>query len=84
LKFLTPDPVGPALPSKGIKESSRTLKRAEARGLFPRRVPIYPGASTKGWPEIIIDQHLEALADKCRTAAAANDRRSKPKGCKAR
>jgi hypothetical protein len=62
-KFLVPNPTGPALPEKGIKESSRTLKRAEARGLFPKRVPIYPGAATKGWVESVIDEHLEALAE---------------------
>jgi hypothetical protein len=66
MKFLIPNPKGPALPEKGIKESSRSLKRAEARGLFPKRVPIYPGANTKGWPECVIDQHIEALADMSR------------------
>jgi hypothetical protein len=70
MKFLVPNPTGPALPEKGIKESSRTLKRAEARGLFPRRVPIYPGAITKGWVESVIDEHLAKLADlsKCSSA----------------
>ena len=47
MKFLVPNPTGPALPEKGIKESSRTLKRAEARGLFAKRVPIYPARSQK-------------------------------------
>jgi hypothetical protein len=65
MRFLVPAPKGPALPEKGIAESSRTLKRAEARGLFPRRVPIFPGAATKGWPECVIDEHLEKLAAKC-------------------
>ena len=70
MKFLVPNPTGPALPEKGIKESSRTLKRAELRGLFPKRVPIYPGASTKGWVESVIDEHLAKLADlsKCSSA----------------
>jgi len=68
LKFLVPNPTGPALPEKGIKESSRTLKRAELRGLFPKRVPIYPGANTKGWVESVIDEHLEQLAQMSRVA----------------
>jgi hypothetical protein len=68
VKFLIPNPKGPALPEKGIKESSRSLKRAEARGLFPKRVPIYPGGNTKGWVELVIDQHLEKLAEKSRAS----------------
>ena len=68
MKFLVPSPVGPALPEKGIRELSRTLKRAEARGLFPKRVPLFPGANSKGWPEVVIDAHLEKLAEQSRSA----------------
>ena len=51
---------------KGIPYSDRQLKRLEARGAFPKRVPLAVGGSIKGWPSTVIDQHIEALADKCR------------------
>ena len=50
---------------KGIPYSDRQLKRLEAKGLFPKRVPL-AGGSIKGWPESVIDQHIEALADMSR------------------
>jgi predicted DNA-binding transcriptional regulator AlpA len=52
-------------PDKGIPYSDRQLKRLEAKGAFPRRVPL-AGGSLKGWPEIVIDQQLEALAEMSR------------------
>lgn len=52
-------------PEKGIPYSDRQLKRLEAKGTFPKRVPLAGGA-IKGWPEVIIDQHLEALAEMSR------------------
>jgi hypothetical protein len=62
LKFVIPRPHGPAIPEYGITLSSRQLKRAEAAGHFPRRVAIYPGASVKGWPSVVLEEHLESLA----------------------
>ena len=52
---------------KGIPYSDRQLKRLEAKGAFPKRVPL-AGGSIKGWPEVVIDQHIEALADMSRAA----------------
>jgi predicted DNA-binding transcriptional regulator AlpA len=52
---------------KGIPYSDRQLKRLEAKGTFPKRVPI-AGGSIKGWPEIVIDEHIAALAEKSRAA----------------
>jgi hypothetical protein len=52
-------------PEKGIPYSDRQLKRLEAAGKFPKRVPL-AGGSIKGWPEIVIDQHLEALVEMSR------------------
>jgi hypothetical protein len=66
MKFVIPRPHGPAIPEYGITLSSRQLKRAEAAGHFPRRVAIYPGASVKGWPSIVLDEHLAKLAEKSR------------------
>ena len=66
MKFVVPRPHGPAIPEYGITLSSRQLKRAEAAGHFPRRVAIYPGASVKGWPSVLIEEHLEALAQMSR------------------
>jgi predicted DNA-binding transcriptional regulator AlpA len=54
-------------PEKGIPYSDRQLKRLEAKGTFPKRVPL-AGGSIKGWPESVIDQHIEALADMSRAA----------------
>jgi hypothetical protein len=51
---------------KGILYSDRQLKRLEQKGAFPRRVPLAVGGSIKGWPESIIDEHFEKLADKSR------------------
>ena len=52
---------------KGIPYSDRQLKRLEAKGAFPKRVPL-AGGSIKGWPESVIDQHIEALADMSRAS----------------
>lgn len=52
---------------KGIPYSDRQLKRLEAKGVFPKRVPL-AGGSIRGWPECVIDQHIEALADMSRAA----------------
>jgi len=52
---------------KGIPYSDRQLKRLEAKGTFPKRVPL-AGGSIKGWPEQVIDQHIDALADMSRSA----------------
>jgi predicted DNA-binding transcriptional regulator AlpA len=52
-------------PEKGIPYSDRQLKRLEAKGTFPKRVPLAGGA-IKGWPEVVIDQHLEGLAEMSR------------------
>ena len=52
---------------KGIPYSDRQLKRLETKGVFPKRVPL-AGGSIKGWPECVIDQHIEALADMSRAA----------------
>jgi predicted DNA-binding transcriptional regulator AlpA len=49
---------------KGIPYSDRQLKRLEAKGLFPKRVPL-AGGSIKGWPESVIDQHIEKLVEMC-------------------
>ena len=67
MKFIVPRPKGPAIPEYEINLSRRQLKRAEAAGHFPRRVPLYPGASMKGWPSTVIDQHIAKLAEKCVT-----------------
>jgi len=50
-------------PDYVIPYSSRQLKRLEAKGLFPRRVPIAPGCAIKGWPSIVIEEHLKKLAN---------------------
>jgi predicted DNA-binding transcriptional regulator AlpA len=55
-------------PEKGIPYSDRQLKRLEGKGSFPKRVAL-AGGSIKGWPEVIIDQHLEALAEMSRCHA---------------
>jgi predicted DNA-binding transcriptional regulator AlpA len=47
---------------KGIPYSDRQLRRLEAKGSFPKRVSLAGGA-LKGWPETVIDEHLEMLAD---------------------
>jgi predicted DNA-binding transcriptional regulator AlpA len=52
---------------KGIPYSDRQLKRLEAKGTFPKRVPL-AGGSIRGWPEVVIDQHIEALADMSRAS----------------
>jgi predicted DNA-binding transcriptional regulator AlpA len=52
---------------KGIPYSDRQLKRLEAKGTFPKRIAL-AGGSIKGWPEVVIDQHIEALADMSRAA----------------
>jgi hypothetical protein len=65
VKFLVPNPKGPALPEQGITLSSRQLKRAEAEGKFPRRVALYPGANVKGWPSSVIENYLAELARQC-------------------
>jgi predicted DNA-binding transcriptional regulator AlpA len=52
---------------KGIPYSNRQLKRLEAKGAFPKRVSL-AGGSIKGWPECVIDQHIEALAEMSRAA----------------
>jgi predicted DNA-binding transcriptional regulator AlpA len=59
MKFLTFEALKPL---KGIPYSNRQLKRLEAKGAFPKRVPL-AGGSIKGWPEVVIDEHLEKLAD---------------------
>jgi hypothetical protein len=48
-------------PRFGIPYSNRQLKRLEAAGKFPRRVPLVEGGSFKGWPEVLIDEHLARL-----------------------
>ena len=64
MKFLTYKQLQP---EKGIPYSDRQLKRLEAKGTFPKRIPL-AGGSIKGWPEVIIDQHIEALADMSRAS----------------
>jgi predicted DNA-binding transcriptional regulator AlpA len=54
-------------PEKGVPYSDRQLKRLEAKGMFPKRVPL-AGGSLKGWPEILIDEHIEKLAEMSRAA----------------
>jgi predicted DNA-binding transcriptional regulator AlpA len=53
---------------KGIPLGDRQLRRLEAKGAFPKRIPIASGCAIKGWPEIIIDEHLAQLAEKSRAA----------------
>jgi hypothetical protein len=72
LKFVVPQPNGPALPEYGITQSSKQLKRAEARGLFPKRVPLYPGANVKGWPSAVLELHIADLAGKCAVRTDGN------------
>src|SRR5262249_25004936 len=55
--------------SKGIPYSDRQLKRLEAKGTFPKRVAI-AGGSIKGWPEVVIDEHISKLAAECRNGTA--------------
>jgi hypothetical protein len=55
-------------PEKGIPYSDRQLKWLEAKGLFPKRVALCAGGSLKGWPEILIDQHIEALVEMSKSA----------------
>jgi len=52
---------------KGVAYSDRQLRRLEAAGKFPRRVPLAGGA-LKGWPEVVIDEHIAALAELSRRA----------------
>jgi predicted DNA-binding transcriptional regulator AlpA len=51
---------------KGIPLGDRQLRRLEAKGAFPKRIPIASGCAVKGWPEVIIDEHLAQLAEKSR------------------
>ena len=60
---------------KGVPYSDRQLRRLEAKGSFPKRVPL-GGGSIKGWPEIVIDEHFEKLAEKSRSGGRANGHRS--------
>lgn len=53
---------------KGIPLGDRQLRRLEAKGHFPKRIPIASGCAIKGWPEVIIDEHLVSLAEKSRAA----------------
>ena len=55
-------------PQKGIPYSDRQLKRLEAQGKFPKRVAIVAGGTLKGWPEIVIDEYIAALAEQSRSA----------------
>jgi hypothetical protein len=71
MRFVLPDALERLY---GIPYSSRQLKRLEARGLFPRRVPIAPGCSIKGWPSSVLEEHLEKLADLSRNENAARER----------
>jgi predicted DNA-binding transcriptional regulator AlpA len=59
LRFLTYEDLRT---KKGIPYSDRQLRRLEAKGTFPKRVPL-GGGSIKGWPESIIDEHFEKLAE---------------------
>ena len=52
---------------KGIPYSDRQLKRLEAKGTFPKRIAL-AGGSIKGWPEPVIDQHIEGLIEQSRVA----------------
>ena len=58
---------------KGIPYSDRQLKRLEAKGTFPKRVPI-AGGSIKGWPEVVIDEHIAQLAEKSRAQSSHEPR----------
>jgi hypothetical protein len=69
MKFLTYKQLGP---EKGIPYSDRQLKRLEAKGAFPKRVPLAAGGAIKGWPEVIIDQHIEALVEMCDVRKLSN------------
>jgi predicted DNA-binding transcriptional regulator AlpA len=77
MKFLVQRQLGP---DKGITYSDRQLKRLEAKGLFPKRVPL-AGGCLKGWPEVVIDEHLEKLADKSRALTDAVKRQAAPEYC---
>jgi prophage regulatory protein len=46
---------------KGIPHSKSTLRRLEAAGLFPKRVPISPGRH--GWIEEELDDHQARLIE---------------------
>ena len=46
---------------KGIPYSDRQLKRLEARGVFPKRVPLAVGGSIKGWPDTVIPLRPELI-----------------------
>lgn len=59
MRFLTFKQLGP---EKGIPYSDRQLKRLEAKGKFPKRVPLAAGGSIMGWAEPTIDLHIEELA----------------------
>jgi predicted DNA-binding transcriptional regulator AlpA len=74
MKFLVQRQLGP---DKGITYSDRQLKRLEAKGLFPKRVPL-AGGCLKGWPEVVIDEHLESLARKSRAFTEAAQRQAAP------
>ena len=50
---------------KGVPYSDRQLKRLEAKGAFPKRVALCAGGSLRGWPEVVIDRHIEGLVEKC-------------------
>jgi predicted DNA-binding transcriptional regulator AlpA len=51
-------------PLKGIPYSDRQLKRLEAKGAFPKRKPLCEGGALKGWPEVVIDEHIASLVPK--------------------
>jgi prophage regulatory protein len=58
------------LKDRGIHYSDQHLKRLEAKGMFPRRVPV--GENRVGWIEAEVDEHQEernALRDAPRSAA---------------
>jgi predicted DNA-binding transcriptional regulator AlpA len=47
---------------KGVPYSNRQLKRLEAKGKWPKRVPLAGGA-IKGWVDAEIDKHLARLTE---------------------
>jgi hypothetical protein len=65
MRFITPKNIKEL---KGVPYSDRQLRRLEGQGLFPRRQLFAEGARLKGWPEQVIDGHLEKLAKKSEVA----------------
>src|SRR5262249_16115047 len=60
MKFVTYDRLRP---DYGIPYSNRQLKRLEAKGLFPKRIPLVVGGSLKGWTDVVLGEQVQKRAE---------------------